>query len=167
MGFSCCPYYRGSQQRESVIAGVYFSQTSVICFRRGFSCCPYYRGARYSEVSARREFTIFALTPLVVGSSLNPTDVRDLGAPIRRQRRLFHVVIYLLFFLDGTPDSTPHSILTPTHLPQVTSPGAAVPHVPMTLPHVPMTLPRVPAHVFSGQHVLSASKFNREQVNRG
>ena len=111
-------------------------------------------------MSARREFTIFALTPLVVGSSLNPTDVRDLGAPIRRQRQLFHVVIYLLFFLDGTPDSTPHSILTPTHLPQVTSPGAAV-------PHVPMTLPRVPAHVFSGQHVLSASKFNREQVNRG
>lgn len=58
---------------------------------------------------------------------------------------------------DGTPDSTPHSLLTPTHLPQVTSPGA--------VPHVPMTLPRVPAHVFSGQHVLSASKFNREQLH--
>lgn len=42
----------------------------------------------------------------------------------------------------------------------MTSPGGAV-------PHVPMTLPRVPAHVFSGQHVLSASKFNREQVNWG
>lgn len=41
----------------------------------------------------------------------------------------------------------------------MTSPGA--------VPHVPMTLPRVPAHVFSGQHVLSASKFNREQVNWG
>ncbi|CAH3149400.1 unnamed protein product [Porites evermanni] len=66
---------------------------------------------------------------------------------------------------DGTPDSTPHSLLTPTHLPQVTSPGGAVPHVPMTLPHVPMTLPRVPAHVFLGQHVLSASKFNREQLH--
>ena len=161
MGFSCCPEYWGSHQRESVIAGVYFSQTSVICFRRGFSYCPYYRGARYSEVSARPELTVFALAAPVVGSSLYPTDVRDLCAPIRRQRLFFSCNnFFVIFFLDGTPDSTPHSLLTPTHLPQVTSPGGAV-------PHVPMTLPRVPAHVFSGHHVLSASKFNREQVNWG
>ena len=56
VGTSCqCPH-----QRESVIAGVYFSQTSVICFFLGFSCCPFYRGVRYSEVSARRELTVFA-----------------------------------------------------------------------------------------------------------
>ena len=48
-----------SLARESVIAGLYFSQTSVICFRRGFSCCPLYRGVRYSEVSARWELTVF------------------------------------------------------------------------------------------------------------
>ena len=41
-----------------MIAGVYFSQTSVICFFLGFSCCPFYRGVRYSEVSARRELTV-------------------------------------------------------------------------------------------------------------
>ena len=52
---SQCPH-----QRESVIAGVYFNQTSVICFFLGFSCCPFYRGVRYSEVSARRELTVFA-----------------------------------------------------------------------------------------------------------
>ena len=51
-----CPH-----QRESVIAGVYFSQTSATCFCRGFSCCPYYRGVRYSGVSARRELTVDAL----------------------------------------------------------------------------------------------------------
>ena len=50
---SQCPH-----QRVSVIAGVDFSQTSVICFCRGFSCCPYYRGVRYSGVSARRELTV-------------------------------------------------------------------------------------------------------------
>ena len=71
---------------------------SEICFRRGFSYCPYYRGVRYSEVSARRELTVFALAALVVGSSLYPTDLRDLCAPISRQRLLFHAVIYLLFF---------------------------------------------------------------------
>ena len=38
----------------SVIAGIYFSQTSVIYFCRGFSCCPYYWGVRNSEVSTRR-----------------------------------------------------------------------------------------------------------------
>ena len=41
----------------SSIAGIYFSQTSVIYFCRGFSCCPYYQGVRNSEVSARRELT--------------------------------------------------------------------------------------------------------------
>ena len=40
------------------IAGIYFSQTSVIYFCRGFSCCPYYRGVRNSEVSARQELTV-------------------------------------------------------------------------------------------------------------
>ena len=167
MGFSCCPYYRGSHQRESVIAGVYFSQTSVICFRRGFSYRPYYRGARYREVSARRELTVFALVAPVVGSSLRSNWC---ARPVRANKETATVIScsnLFVIFLDGTPDSTPHSLLTPTHLPQVTSPGGAVPHVPMTLPHVPMTLPRVPAHVFSGQHVLSASKFNREQVNWG
>ena len=40
-------------------SGTYFSQTSVVCFRRGFSCCPLYRSVRYSEVSARGELTVF------------------------------------------------------------------------------------------------------------
>ena len=44
-----------------VIAGIYFSQTSVIYFCRGFSCCPYYRGVRNSEVSARRVFYLFRI----------------------------------------------------------------------------------------------------------
>ena len=35
---------------RSEIAGVYFSQTSVICFYGGFSYCPFYRGVRYSPV---------------------------------------------------------------------------------------------------------------------
>ena len=39
--------------------GVYFSQTSVICFCRGLRYCPFYRGVRYySRVSARRELTV-------------------------------------------------------------------------------------------------------------
>ena len=40
------------------MAGVYFSQTSVICFCRRFSYCPCYRGVSYSGVSARRELTL-------------------------------------------------------------------------------------------------------------
>ena len=50
---SWCPHYR-----ESVIAGYYFSQTSVIYFCPGFSCGPYYRGVRSSGVSATRELTV-------------------------------------------------------------------------------------------------------------
>ena len=53
---SWCP-----RQRESEIAGVYFSQTTEIYFCLGFSCCPCYRGVRYSEVSARRELTVLRL----------------------------------------------------------------------------------------------------------
>lgn len=64
-----------------------------------------------------------------------------------------HLLLLLLFFSEGTPESVPHSLLTP---PLAVSPGAH--------PHIPLTLPRVPAHVFLGQHILSASKFNREQV---
>ena len=48
--------------RESVIAGIYFSQTSVIYFCWGLSCCPYYRGVCNSEVSARRELTVYTCT---------------------------------------------------------------------------------------------------------
>ena len=48
--------------RESVIAGVYFSQTSVIYFCPEFICCPYYQGVRYSGVSARRELTVNCVT---------------------------------------------------------------------------------------------------------
>ena len=43
--------------------GVYFSQTSVICFRRGFSCCPFHPGVCYSGVSARRELTVAGHKP--------------------------------------------------------------------------------------------------------
>ena len=43
-------HYRDLKKRESVIAGVYFSQTSVIHFCLGFSCCPYYRVVHYSGV---------------------------------------------------------------------------------------------------------------------
>ena len=35
---------------ESVILGVYFSQTSEICFCPGFSYCPFYRGVRKAGV---------------------------------------------------------------------------------------------------------------------
>ena len=51
---SQCPH-----QRESVIVGIYFSQTFVLWFFLGFSCCPFYRGVRYSEVSAKRELTVY------------------------------------------------------------------------------------------------------------
>ena len=40
-----CPHYR-----ESIIAGVYFRQTSVIYFYLGFSCYPFYRGVRKARV---------------------------------------------------------------------------------------------------------------------
>ena len=54
---SWCPY-----QRESVIAGFYFSQMSVICFCRGLSYCPFYRGVGYSGVvrKARVDCTCYA-----------------------------------------------------------------------------------------------------------
>ena len=41
------------------MAGIYFSQTSVIYFCWRFSCHPYYRGVRNSEVSAKQELTVF------------------------------------------------------------------------------------------------------------
>ena len=53
---SWCPH-----QRESVIVGVYFSQTTIIYFCPGFRCCPYYWGVCYSGVSARRELTVLRL----------------------------------------------------------------------------------------------------------
>ena len=62
---SQCPH-----QRVSVIAGVDFSQTSVICFCWGFSCCPYYRGVRYSGVSARRELTVHLILELGINDTL-------------------------------------------------------------------------------------------------
>ena len=37
---------------------------SVIWFFLGFNCCPFYRGVRYSEVSARRELTVFRILPI-------------------------------------------------------------------------------------------------------
>ena len=66
---------------------------------------------------------------------------------------------FLLFFFlsEGTPESLPQSYHTPPLPPQALSPGG--PHT-----HIPMTFPRVPPHVFFGQHILSASKFNRDQV---
>ena len=45
--------------QESVIAGIYFRQTSEIYLCGGFSCCPYYRpGVRCNDVYARRELTV-------------------------------------------------------------------------------------------------------------
>lgn len=55
---------------------------------------------------------------------------------------------------DGTPESTPHSHHTPPH---PVSPGIHS--------HAPVTLPRIPLHVFLGHHILSASKFTREQLH--
>ena len=43
--------------------GVYFSQTSVICFQKGFSCCPFDRGVCYSGESERRELTVAGPKP--------------------------------------------------------------------------------------------------------
>ncbi|XP_067032291.1 multifunctional protein CAD-like [Acropora muricata] len=59
---------------------------------------------------------------------------------------------------EGTPESLPQSYHTPPLPPQALSPGG--PHT-----HIPMTFPRVPPHVFFGQHILSASKFNRDQLH--
>ena len=50
-----------SLERESLIAGVYTSQTSAIYFRLGCSCCPYYRGVHYIGLSASRERTVFLI----------------------------------------------------------------------------------------------------------
>ena len=50
------------------MAGIYFSQTSVIYFCRGFSCCPYYRGVHDSEVSARQELTVLSSFVLTCGA---------------------------------------------------------------------------------------------------
>ena len=50
---------------------VVFSQTSVICFCRWFSCCPFYRGVRYSEVSERRELTVFRILPIYLTDSFH------------------------------------------------------------------------------------------------
>lgn len=66
-------------------------------------------------------------------------------------------VLFFFFLSEGTPDSLPQSYHTPPLPPQALSPGG--PHA-----HIPMTFPRVPPHVFFGQHILSASKFNRDQV---
>ena len=41
------------------MAGMFFSQMSVVYFCRGFSCCLYYRGVHYDRVSTRRELTVF------------------------------------------------------------------------------------------------------------
>lgn len=69
-------------------------------------------------------------------------------------------LLVFCFLSEGTPESVPHSLLTPPPPPQVLSPVG--PHA-----HVPMTFPRVPPNVFLGHHILSASKFNRDQVGRG
>ena len=66
-------------------------------------------------------------------------------------------LFFFLSFSEGTPESLPQSHHTPPLPPQALSPGG--PHA-----HIPMTFPRVPPHVFFGQHILSASKFNRDQV---
>ena len=76
-------YCRHPRDRElvSLIArvcnsGNLFQSKSVIYFCRGFSCCPYYRGVRRSDVSARRELTVF---PYI----LNYTHFEITGDPCR------------------------------------------------------------------------------------
>ena len=49
-----------SWSRESVIAGVCFSHF-FMCFARGAGFCPRSRGVRNSEVSERRESTVYVL----------------------------------------------------------------------------------------------------------
>ena len=88
---SQCPYWR-----ESVIAGVYFSQSSVICFCRGFSYCPFYRGFLFSGVSAMREWAV-PIYPLFFFPSL------------------FVVFLYFIFFLSllaGMTKLKPYERLT-------------------------------------------------------
>ena len=60
-----------SHYRESVVAGVYFSQSSVNYFCLGFSCCLYYRGVRHSKVSERRELTVRGKNCLCERRTLN------------------------------------------------------------------------------------------------
>ena len=66
-------------------SGIYFSQTFVIFLCRGFSCCPYYRGVCNSEVSARRELTVFGSTMgtrewCSFGGSLGESDLVKRGS---------------------------------------------------------------------------------------
>ena len=55
------PRLKSHYKREFIIAGICFSQMSVIYFCQGSSCCLYYRGVRNSEVSARQEMTVLGL----------------------------------------------------------------------------------------------------------
>ena len=59
---SQCPH-----ERESVIAGVYFSQTH---FSWDLAAVHYYQGVPYSGVSTRRELTVVAYT----GHKTEPVD---------------------------------------------------------------------------------------------
>ena len=77
----------------SVIAGVDFSQTSVISVCWGFSCCPYYRGVRYSGVSARRELTVNVFRNCsTVLCCFYPKQLRELAG---------ECCIILFYFFEG------------------------------------------------------------------
>ena len=78
---SKCPY-----QRESVIAGVYFSQTSLICFCLGFSCCPFYRSVRYSGVSARRELTVLGQSSALILTEYEIKNLGTLDSPLQNKK---------------------------------------------------------------------------------
>ena len=69
----------------SLIAGVYFSQTSVIYFCQGFGCCPYYRGVHNSEVSARRELTVIIISSDALPLSYRRLETGVLGNDLTNQ----------------------------------------------------------------------------------
>ena len=76
-----CEDFPGTVNSLSVIAEIYFSQSSVIYFCRRFSYCPYYRGVRNSEVSARREWIVCSSVGILNSAIPPPCIIRPVLPP--------------------------------------------------------------------------------------
>ena len=75
------------------MAGVSFSQTSVICFCRGFSNCPFHRGFRYSEVSAGQE-SRGVLPMMAYTDRLRPKEVPFSGFRYMKRVGILPIEVY-------------------------------------------------------------------------
>ena len=60
---------------RNIIAGISFSQTSVIYFCQGSSCCPYYRGVHNSKVSTRPLLSVLVLTTCWCGQQCSDKNL--------------------------------------------------------------------------------------------